>query len=222
MGILPTYGMAGIGIAAAIGFIFALSILAGNSAIINTSPEQSLQQKTTNVPSEQAAEDSNVPAMGPKSNEGSAGGSLNQQELSSLDLGPTLESIIAMDPSTRISNQILPDMQFESHKPVLIQAKLANHNEGLLENQSISLSIIRGSNGVESDSLQTIEQRKDLATNFLGDIGANSSIELDLYWNPDTTGDYTILVFSDIAEELGSPHSITPDAIIQVKVVIAS
>jgi len=217
MGILPTYGMAGIGIAAAIGFIFALSILAGKSAIINTSPEQSLQQKTTNVPSDQTAEDSTSPAMGPKSNEGS-GETFNQQAQSSLKVGPSLESIIVIDPNTRLSNQIVSDMKFESHKPVLIQAKFANHNDGLLENQSISLSIIRGE-VAESDSSQTIEQLKDQATNFLGDIGANSSIELDLYWNPDTTGDYTILVSLDTAEE---PRSITPATIIPVKVAIAS
>jgi len=227
MGILPTYGMAGIGIAAAIGFIFALSILAGNSGIINTSPEQSLQEKTSNVPSGQVAEDSNGSApMFAKVGEGSSGGpgenlSLNQQEQSSLELGPTLESVVAMDPSTRISDQIVPDMQFESHKPVLIQARFANHNDGLVGNHSISLSIIRGSGVVESDSAETIGQRQVQATIFRGDIGANSSIELDLYWNPDIPGDYTILIFSDTAE-LASSHAITPATIIPVRVVAAS
>jgi hypothetical protein len=208
MGTLPTYGMAGIGIAAAIGFTFALSILAGNSSIINTSPEQSLQQKTSNVPAGQAIEDSNGAAPMSAEREG-------------LDLGPTLESIIAMDPSTRISNQIVQDMQFELRKPVLIQTKFANHNDGLLENQSISLSIIRGSGVIESDSSETIEQRREQAANFIGHIGASSSIELDLYWNPDTTGEYTIMIFSNTAEELSSPDSIAAITI-PVKVVVAS
>ena len=124
MGKLTTYGMAGIGIAAAIGFVFALSIFSANSGIINTNLEQSRQEKT-NEPTGKVTDNNGPASLFGKSTDQPASPqenlSSNQQVQSSLDLRPTLESILATDRSRLISSEINPGMEFEVHKPVLIQ-----------------------------------------------------------------------------------------------------
>ena len=224
MGTLPTYGMAGIGIAAAIGFVFALSIFGSNSGIISANLEQSRQEKT-NEPTGQEA-NTNGASLFAKSTDQSTSPqenlSLNQQELSSADLRPTLESIITTDTSRSVSSEIVPEMQFEVHKPVLIQAKFANQNDESVKNHAINLNIRSGA--VDNDSsLEMTEQgqRYEQASNFRGDIVARGNIELELYWNPDTPGDYTILLFSNTPLELAAPEPLRPVAIIPVKVVTA-
>jgi len=223
MGKLPTYGMAGIGIAGAIGFVFALSIFSANSGFINTNLEQS-RQENTNEPTGQGAGNNGPASLFSKSTDQPASPqenlSSNQQVQSSLDLRPTLESILATDQSRLISSEINPGMEFEVHKPVLIQAKFANQKEGLVKNHTISLNIRSG----VVDYSKTTEQEQgqnDQATYFRGDIAAQSGIELELYWNPDTPGDYTILLSSNTPLDLASPEPTKPVAIIPVKVVAA-
>ena len=218
---LPSYGMAGIGIAAAVGFVFALSIFSANSGIINTNLEQSRQEKTNEPTGQKAGNNGAAPLFG-KSTDQSVSPqenlSSNQQVQSSLDLRPTLESILATDRSRSISSEINPGMEFEVHKPVLILAKFANQNDGLVKNHTISLNIRSG----VVDYSKTTEQEQgqnDQATYFRGDIAAQSGIELELYWNPDTPGDYTILLSSNTPLDLASPESTKPVAIIPVKVV---
>src|SRR2546422_831836 len=128
MGKLPTYGMAGIGIAAAIGFVFALSIFSANSGIINTNLEQSRQEKTNEPTGQKAGNNGAAPLFG---------------------------------------------------------------------------------------------KSTDQSAYFRGDIAAQSGIELELYWNPDTPGDYTILLSSNTPLDLASPEPTKPVAIIPVKVVAA-
>src|SRR5947208_2474982 len=222
MGKLPTYGMAGIGIAAAIGVVFALSIFSANSGFINTNLEQS-RQENTNEPTGQGAGNNGPASLFSKSTDQPASPqenlSSNQQVQSSLDLRPTLESILATDQSRLISSEINPGMEFEVHKPVLIQAKFANQKEGLVKNHTISLNIRS-----VVDYSKTTEQEQgqnDQAAYFRGDIAAQSGIELELYWNPDTPGDYTILLSSNTPLDLASPEPTKPVAIIPVKVVAA-
>ena len=222
MGKLPTYGMAGIGIAAAIGFVFALSIFSANSGIINL--EQSRQEKT-NEPTGQGAGNNGPAPLFSKSTDQPASPqenlSSNQQVQSSLDLRPTLESILATDRSRLISSEISPGMEFEVHKPVLMQAKFANQNDGLVKNHTISLSIRSGAVDYSNSSETTEQGQNDQAAYFRGDIAAQSDIEQELYWNPDTPGDYTILLSSNTPLDLASPEPTKPVAIIPVKVVAA-
>jgi len=222
MGKLPTYGMAGIGIAAAIGFVFALSIFSANSGIINL--EQSRQEKT-NEPTGQGAGNNGPAPLFSKSTDQPASPqenlSSNQQVQSSLDLRPTLESILATDRSRLISSEISPGMEFEVHKPVLMQAKFANQNDGLVKNHTISLSIRSGVVDYSNSSETTEQGQNDQAAYFRGDIAAQSDIEQELYWNPDTPGDYTILLSSNTPLDLASPEPTKPVAIIPVKVVAA-
>jgi len=222
MGKVPTYGMAGIGIAAAVGFVFALSIFSANSGIINL--EQSRQEKTNEPTGQKAGNNGAAPLFG-KSTDQSASPqenlSSNQQVQSSLDLRPTLESILATDRSRSISSEINPVMEFEVHKPVLILAKFANQNDGLVKNHTISLNIRSGVVDYSNSSETTEQSQYDQAAYFRGDIAAQSGIELELYWNPDTLGDYTILLSSNTPLDLASPESTKPVAIIPVKVVAA-
>ena len=112
-------------------------------------------------------------------------------------------------------------MEFEVHKPVLIQAKFANQKEGLVKNHTISLSIRSGAVDYSNSSETTEQGQYDQAAYFRGDIAAQSGIELELYWNPDTPGDYTILLSSNTPLDLASPEPTKPVAIIPVKVVAA-
>ena len=199
------------------------SIFSANSGIINTNLEQSRQEKTNEPTGQKAGNNGAAPLFG-KSTDQSASPqenlSSNQQVQFSLDLRPTLESILATDQSRLISSEISPGMQFEVHKPVLIQAKFANQKEGLVKNHTISLNIRSG----VVDYSKTTEQEQgqnDQATYFRGDIAAQSGIELELYWNPDTPGDYTILLSSNTPLDLASPEPTKPVAIIPVKVVAA-
>src|SRR5947208_7048632 len=223
MGKLPTYGMAGIGIAAAIGVVFALSIFSANSGFINTNLEQS-RQENTNEPTGQGAGNNGPASLFSKSTDQPASPqenlSSNQQVQSSLDLRPTLESILATDQSRLISSEINPGMEFEVHKPVLIQAKFANQKEGLVKNHTISLNIRSG----VVDYSKTTEQEQgqnDQAAYFSGDIAAQSGIELEMHWNPATPRDYTILLSSNTPLDLASPEPTKPVAIIPVNVVAA-
>ncbi len=214
--------MAGIGIAAAIGFVFALSIFSANSGIINL--EQSRQEKT-NEPTGQGAGNNGPAPLFSKSTDQPASPqenlSSNQQVQSSLDLRPTLESILATDRSRLISSEISPGMEFEVHKPVLMQAKFANQNDGLVKNHTISLSIRSGAVDYSNSSETTEQGQYDQAAYFRGDIAAQSGIELELCWNPDTPGDYTISLSSNTPLDLASPEPTKPVATIPVKVVAA-
>ena len=224
MGKLPTYGMAGIGIAAAVGFVFALSIFSANSGIINTNLEQSRQEKTNEPTGQKAGNNGAAPLFGKSTDQPASPQenlSSNQQVQFSLDLRPTLESILATDQSRLISSEISPGMQFEVHKPVLILAKFANQNDGLVKNHTISLNIRSGVVDYNNSSETTEQSQYDQAAYFRGDIAAQSGIELELYWNPDTPGDYTILLSSNTPLDLASPEPTKPVAIIPVKVVAA-
>jgi hypothetical protein len=222
MGTLPTYGMAGIGIAAAIGFVFALSIFSSNSGIINTNLEQSLQEKT-NEPTGQQADNNGAASMFAKSaDQGSSPQenlSLTQQERSSVDLQPTFQAIIATDTSRSVSREIVPQMEFEIGKPVLIQGKFANQNDESIKDHAISLSIRGAVNNSSSSESTEQSQRNEQAANFRGDIAEHSNVELELYWNPDRAGDYSILVFSNTQLELAASEPREPVMIIPVKVV---
>lgn len=47
----------------------------------------------------------------------------------------------------------------------------------------------------------------------------NGSAELELYWNPEKAGDYTLMVFSITQEGLASNDSVNPVASIPIKVI---
>ena len=57
------------------------------------------------------------------------------------------------------------------------------------------------------------------AATFHGDISANGSIEVELYWNPTATGDYILTLFSISTNDLTSNEPTRPIESIPLRVV---
>lgn len=212
--------MAGIGIAAAIGFVFALSFL-GNKGAVDDGSGQLLQQ---NAPTEQqritppaGQEASDNTSMFAKDAGQEANAPASETaNMMQVDLRPTLTSIVALDANREVMGDVVPGMEFEVGKPVLIQASFANQNDGMIIDHFISISI-RNSGG--SDTLSQQEgQPFEHAADFKGNIAANSSIELELYWTPQKSGDYTLLVSTVTPGDLASTIPVKPTSEIPIKV----
>lgn len=186
-----TYGMAGVGIAAAIGFVFALSLFVSyanddaGSNLLEQQQEQARTQPSSSLFVQQRAGDSADADNGSsqemtartmdsaKKNEtvfegqgGENASPMMQQseEASPSSLRPTLVSIIAFDGGTgEIIGEVVPDMQFEVGKPVFIKAHLANPNSVQIPDNIISLGI--SSNSVNEDESRTGSELKSEDSN---------------------------------------------------------
>ena len=219
MGTFPTYGMAGIGIAAAIGFVFALSFLVNNGAIDDGEILQSnapTEQQRTSEPlaDQESGDDASTSAK-------DSGGEIEsapagQTAMMLTDLQPTLTSIVALGSSREVIGEIEPGMEFKVGEPVLIQANFANENPDVISDHFIAMSI-RNAGG--SETLSQEGEPFDHAANFQGNIAANSSIALELYWTPRSAGDYTLLLFSVTPDDLASTEPVRPAAVISITVV---
>ena len=219
MGSFPTYGMAGIGIAAAIGFVFALSFLGSNGAVDDDQILQSNapieeQRATEPVPDQESGGDASMFAK--DSSEAMDSAPAGQSAMMQLDLRPTLTSIVALDSSRELVGEVEPGMEFKAGEPVLIQASFANENLDVISDHFIAMSI-RSAGG--SETLSQEGEPFDHAANFQGNIAANSSVALELYWAPQNAGDYTLLLFSVTPDDLASTEPIKPEAVISISVV---
>ena len=216
----PTYGMAGIGIAAAIGFVFALSFLGNNGAPngVDESRKSGVpmeQQRTSAPPADQEATD-NTSMFAKDAGVESGAPASETANMMQVDLRPTLTSIVALNANREVIGDVLPGMEFEVGKPVLIQASFANQNNGVVTDHFINISI-RSSGG--SDTLSQQEgQPFEHAADFKGDIAANSTIELELYWTPQRSGDYTLMLFSVTPGDLASTVPVKPTVGIPINV----
>lgn len=219
MGTFPTYGMAGIGIAAAIGFVFALSFLGNNGAIndgeILQSNEPTEQQRTSEpLADQESGDDASTAAKdsGGEMESAPAG----ETAMMLTDLRPTLTSIVALDSSREVIVETKPDMEFKVGEPVLIQASFANENPDVISDHFIAMSI---RNAGASETLSQADESFEPAANFQGNIAANSSIALELYWTPQRAGNYTLLLFSVTPDDLTSTVPVQPAAIIPIRVL---
>ncbi len=230
----PTYGMAGIGIAAAIGFVFALSFVSNNNAAVETGgreedagllssePSSLLVQHKSGGDQGMAAERTQAEDDGmPPSAEGdNASMMMQQQKATTSPALLTLASITASDGITgEAIGDVVPEMQFEMHRPVFIKSSFVNANDAPLPSHLITMGI-----GSKNDSSATFEEQDQLlyqqAATFHGDIGANGSVELELYWNPTSPGEYALLLFSVAPEDLASSgEPIRPVESIPIRVV---
>lgn len=199
----PAYGMAGIGIAAAIGFVFALAILSSNPAINPELAEQAQKADTFRQMSE--------PDMG--AGEESAAKLADDQEQSAqlmmqegTSAPPTLASILVLNADTgELIGEVVPEMQFAANEPVLIQANIVSQNA--VAGHMITLAVRSDAGGGSQNYVE--------ATNLRGNIGADSNLLLELYWNPASTGEYTLALLSANADE-----SLQPIAEIPIRVVV--
>lgn len=218
-----TYGMAGIGIAAAIGFVFALSLASNNNAALTGSnpaqqpaaPFSTLQQKSQ--PQSNSDDGSNASLPSGQETSARMKAAINNESADNqqarTDLRPTLTSLIALNTSREVIGEIAPEMQFKLGTPVLIQANFANDNEVGILQHTISMEV-KSQNGISS----TAAQNESFAS-FKGDIAKDANVALDLYWQPSRTGEFTILVFSTTPEDSTSTISTAPVAAIPVKVI---
>jgi len=204
MGTFPTYGMAGVGIAAAIGFVFALSFLGNNSAVDDGASLQSEAPEDLQRMSEPAPESGDDASTFAKdSAEESGAAPAGESAMMQADSGPVLTSIVALDGNRGFIGEVVPGMEFEAGQPVLIQASLANGGPEVIANHFVAMSI------QESSDAQSLAG----AANFHGAIAANSSVALELRWIPQS-GDYMLVLYSAASESDAGE----PDAEIPIKV----
>ncbi|HEX2557613.1 MAG TPA: hypothetical protein VHK86_04765 [Nitrososphaera sp.] len=209
-----TYGMAGIGIAAAIGFVFALSILSNNNTL-PAGPDSAPQPLSTLQQKSQPPEEGNASyGNAPLPDEGSAAkmqAAINNESTAdnqlATDARPTLDSIVALNGSREIIGEVAPQMEFKLGSPVFIQANFANNNEADITQHAITMDL-RSQNGGDENTVS-----------FNGGIARGTSIALEFYWQPDRTGDFTIVVFSMTPGDLHSTQPVKPVAAIPVRVV---
>ena len=276
MNAFTTYGMMGIGIAAAIGFVFALSILANNVGVETKGydsegrPASSLDLKQ----GEQSPSDSGsgAPLF---SNQGQA--TPTEAGKSSGIVGPqlsplmsrvenestsdqlTLEAVIASKADGQLIGNLVPGMEFDLDEPIFIRANFSNYNDEIVRDHAMTMIIRKVADGDSSNSSgngnsngnsnnnnnnndtytpnttsttsspiassTTItplhgagedSQPTDQIAGFRGNIGAGSTLGLELYWKPEQAGRYNLLLFSvaSIKEESANPTSIIPIIVI--------
>lgn len=238
---LATYGMTGIGIATAIGFVFALTVLNNNNAVIDggLDDNQALERQADSPQPDQASNlEKNLPgpevparvdggeagsqetgsgAQAPAEND--EGNLMLQQEQPRITAELTLVSLIALDANTReVIGEVAPETQFALGRPVLLQANFQNTNDSAKYAQFLALAVRNESNSVTSDSSAEALQAYE-AANFQGDIAQGENVSLELYWNPGSTGEFTLMVFSGPADELTSRVQISPVASVPILVI---
>ena len=226
VGKYSTYGMAGVGIAAAVGFVFALTILNSNNLVGSGggNPEiaQPMVETQPNAASsflfEQNASDraggelaASGPALSKQQNEDAAGSNLSQQEMStflqeSTDLRPSLLSVVSVNGTTgEVISAIDPSSRFDIGKPYFIQAHFINPNDTSVVNHTLVMTLSRNEMKGSTESSQLVE-----AANFNGDIDSHEKVNLEFYWNPDKEGQYQLVVFSLTSTDLTSGEAREP------------
>jgi len=220
MGKFTTYGMTGIGVAAAIGFVFVLAALNSNQP----SPELAQLRAETQPgavssfffdqqPGEERAiaGASNLAPM--QQNESAAPADSSQKDMATLqqetnEMRPMLSSVIAVDGTNGdVISEVVQDSRFALGKPVFIQAHFTNPSESDIMDHTLVMTLSRSGT---SDSL--VE-----AANFRGDIGANGNVNLEFYWNPQIEGRYMLHIFSLTAAELSDRSATDPGLSISIQ-----
>jgi hypothetical protein len=236
MGSFSTYGMTGIGIAAAIGFVFALTVLNSTNPLDTSGTDDpELKQRQAEIqpsaPSSffleqqepitdgQSGPDSSVQLT--KQEDAPAEADSAQQEMALLQeeagrLKPILFSLTAINGSSgEVIGEVEPGSEFAIGKPVFIQAHFINPNDTELPDHTLILSLTR--NGT-LDSLQPANGAEfEQAANFRGDIGADGNVKLELYWNPDRAGEYNLLVLSATPADWSKTDAIEPILSLTIK-----
>ena len=208
--------MTGVGIAAAIGFVFALTILNNTNPLGTGTGEELVRQTQPNADSAFLFHQQE-PSAGASNSAAQKSAPSSQQEMTTLqptaELRPVLLSVTAADGTTEVVSEVAPDSRFAVGKPYFVQAHFINPNETVVLDQTLMMTLERNGTGA-SDSGTLLEE----AANFRGDIGANQNVDLEFYWNPNAEGEYTLLVFSLTPSDL-SGGSAEPILSIRIQVV---
>lgn len=220
MGKFSTYGMTGIGVAAAIGFVLALAAL--NSSQPNPELAQLKIETQPNAVSsfffdQQAADEralAGESALQPmQQNESAGAADSSEKDMAVLqqegqEVQPDLSSVIAVNGTNgEVISEVAQDSRFALGKPVFIRAHFTNPSESDILDHTLVMTLSRSGTG---DSGQPASENLVEAANFRGDIGANGNVNLEFYWNPDIEDDYVLHIFSLTQSELSERTSAEP------------
>ena len=195
MGSFPTYGMAGVGIAAAIGFVFVLSFF-GNQGGVNDG--QLLQSNESALDQQRAAtEDESQFA---KEMDGANAPASESADMMQLSSAPVLNSIVALDANGELLGEVVPGMELTADELVVIRASIVNQNDFDTGKYHITLGV-RASG--EELSRSANDPFMDAAV-MHGVVSATSVVELEMYWVPQSAGDYTLQVYMTPDELAGN------------------
>jgi hypothetical protein len=245
VGKYSTYGMAGVGIAAAIGFVFALTVLNSNNNPIDTgtdNPEvaQRLetqpneassfffeqQQQREQEPIADGGQQAGDASAQSKERDQAAGSDLSQQEMTILqqeatDLRPTLSSLVSVNGTTgEVITEVVPGSLFAVGKPFFIQAHFTNPNEKDVPDHTLVMTLAHNGTGGDAAEQPASDDNMLVQTaSFRGDISANENVDLEFYWNPDIEGEYVLVIFSLTPTELSERESSEPVLSVSIQAV---
>lgn len=219
--------MAGVGIAAAIGFVFALTVLNTNNHLERGSDNPELAQRQVETqpgaPSSFFFDQQEPSAAQLKQQDGAIGADSSQQEMAVLqqeatELRPILSSVIAVNGTTgEVISEVMQGSRFALGNPVFIQAHFTNPHETDVMDHTLVMTLAR--NGSRDEGQPANDTVLEQAANFRGDIGANENVDLEFYWNPDAEGEYALLVFSLTPADLTERNSAEPILSISIHAV---
>jgi hypothetical protein len=211
VGKYSTYGMAGVGIAAAIGFVFALTVLNSNNNPIDTGTDNpEVAQRLETQPNEassfffeqqQQREQEPIADGGQQAGDASAqskeredqaaGSDLSQQEMTILqqeatDLRPTLSSLVSVNGTTgEVITEVVPGSLFALGKPFFIQAQFTNPNEKDVPDHTLVMTLARNGTGGHAAEQPASNDDDDnmlvQAASFRRDISANENVDLEFF-----------------------------------------
>jgi hypothetical protein len=207
--------MAGIGIAAAIGFVFALSYFGnapdqnGGELAQDAPPE--VQRALEPAPSPKPADDASSFAKDSSGEMDSA--PAGESAMMVVDSAPSLTTVIAMNANRQVIGEVAPGMEFQVGEPVVFQANFFNPNDAAISDHFLAVSVRSG------DVDEQAAAQSEYSANLQGAIGGNSNIALELHWTPQKPGSYAVLVFSMTQADFASTADVEPISAIQIEVL---
>lgn len=116
-----------------------------------------------------------------------------------------LVAVTASHVNHEFIGKVEANQSFKVNEPVFIKTEFSNPNNS--PNEHIIISEIKSINGT-TDALAITQS----------DIAASGNTSMELYWQPEQTGDYSLIIFTMKPEELNEPMT-APLQIIPLQVV---
>ena len=161
-----------------------------------------------------------------KERDQAAGSDLSQQEMTILqqeatDLRPTLSSLVSVNGTTgEVITEVVPSSLFALGKPFFIQAHFTKPNEKDVPDHTLVMTLAHNGTGGDAAEQPASDDNMLVQTaSFRGDISANENVDLEFYWNPDTEGEYVLVIFSLTPTELSERESSEPMLSVSIQAV---
>jgi hypothetical protein len=212
----PTYGMAGIGIAAAIGFVFALSFLGSNNGavddgqLLQSAPADEQQRMAEPLADQEAGDTLQAKNVPEEEAESAPAGSA----MMTMGANPMVSSVVALDGSRELIGEVVPGTEFKVGQPIILQISISSQSESITHGNSVTMGI----RDISAEQGQAQPVPFVGAAHMQGDIAPNNSALLELYWTPARAGDYDLLVYVGGAELTAPDEAIEPASAIPITV----